>query len=173
MKITQMSWSLLCAEFSTKDNLTQYTHRIALFLLCHISRVHRNYLLTQEQAGGLCLHGSATGGSDLSCCKEACSSIQRRAAPKGEAAPAVGGSPQPLAQLNGPHSCPGDPNLTTAQQGGQQVSQPRALQQAHQVLPRLQGHHEAAFWVGDRELGNLTDYGLTMNAYYWIINHEC
>lgn len=125
-KITRVSWALLCAEFSTEDNPNRFTHRVALFLLCHTSGVHRNHLLTQEQAEGLCLHSPAAGGSDLSCCKEACSSTQRNSSTQRSSSPCSGCLSQPLAQLSAPHSCPPDPHLTTAQQGGQQVTQPWA-----------------------------------------------
>lgn len=47
VKIIQLSWSLPCAEFSTKDNPNQFMHHITLFLLRCFLGVHRNHLLTQ------------------------------------------------------------------------------------------------------------------------------
>lgn len=167
VKINQVSWSLPCAEFSAEDNPNQLTHHITLFLLHHFSGVHRNHLLTQEQAAGLCPHSSAAGGSSLSCCKEACSSPRGSSSPRGWWL-----APAPCPDQCPPRQPSHTPNLTAAWQGGQQVTQPLALRQPHHILPPLRRRCEAAPWADDRELGNLTDYGFTTNACYWIINHE-
>lgn len=167
VKITQVSRSLPCTEFSTEDNPNRFTHHIALFLLRCFSGVHRNHLLTQEQADGLCPHSSAASGSSLSCCKEACSSPQRKSSPRGW------WLPPGLCPAQCPPRLPyRNPNLIAARRGGQQVAHPLALRQPHHILPPLRRCHEAGPWAGDRELGKLTDCRFTANVYYWTINHE-